>query len=66
MNSLRDFFAQAGADACPLIIGAELRQKSIVAVAYTANKWRKRDAQGSEFNLGLNVRAVYLLVNGPK
>lgn len=75
MRSLSDFFSQSGAEICPRITGVELRKKSFVAVCYTASKWRGKDSGDSGdkganerrgFNLGLNIRAVYLLVNGPK
>lgn len=66
MRSLNDFFAQAGAEVCPQISNLELRNKSVVAVAYTANKWGAPEAKAGDFNLGLNIRAVYLLINGPK
>lgn len=65
MTSLMDFFSQAGAELCPQISGLELRKMSVVAVCYSANKWKNDDSNGY-FNLGLNVRGVYLLVNGPK
>lgn len=66
MSSLADFFAQAGSDICPQISGIELRKKSLVAVCYTATKWLGEQGDAGQYNLGLNVRAVYLLVNGPK
>lgn len=66
MNSLVDFFTQAGSDGCPQITGVELRKKSVVVVCYTANKWGPKDVQTGGFSLGLNIRAVYLLVNGRK
>lgn len=65
MKSLSDFFAQAGEDLCPQIMGEELRLKSLVGVCYTVSKWREKDSP-HHFNLGLNVRGVYLLVNGKK
>lgn len=66
MSSLADFFSQAGTDICPQITGLELRKKSLVAVCYTASKWLSDGASTGQFNLGFNVRAVYLLVNGPR
>lgn len=66
MSSLSDFFAQAGSETCPQITTHELRKKSLVAVCYTVNKWGPKDAQKGGFSLGLNVRAVYLMINGPK
>lgn len=66
MHSLQDFFAQAGSDACPRIDDLELRKKSFVAVCCTVNKWGRKNAKRGDFNLGLNLRAVYLLINGPK
>ena len=66
MHSLYDFFSQAGSDICPQISGLELRKKSLVAVCYTAGKWGPKECKEGEFSLGLNIRAVYLLVNGPK
>lgn len=65
MSSLADFFSQAGSDACPQIVDAELRPKSIVAIDYTVNKWGRQGASAGNYNLGFNIRAVYLLVNGP-
>lgn len=65
MSSLSDFFLQAGSDACPQITDAELRPKSVVAICYTVNKWGKQGTTPGNFNLGFNIRAVYLLVNGP-
>lgn len=67
MTSLVDFFSQAGAEVCPQISGSELRKRSFVAVCYGVNKWRKTDApEHVPFGVGFNVRAVYLLINGPK
>lgn len=67
MTSLVDFFSQAGADLCPQISGGELRKRSLVAVCYGVNKWRRPDAQEHvPFGVGFNIRAVYLLINGPK
>lgn len=66
MSSLSDFFSQAGSDLCPRIQGQELRKMSVVGVCYSANKWRSESGSGGNFNLGLNVRGVYLLVNGPR
>lgn len=67
MTSLSDFFSQAGLDLCPQITGLELRNKSLVAVSYGVSKWRMEDASpAAPFNLGFNVRAVYLLVNGQR
>lgn len=64
MKSLADFFAQVGEDACPQIHGKELKDDSFVAVCYTVNKWGSADAPAGNMNLGLNVLAVYLLVDG--
>lgn len=67
MTSLADFFSQVGADACPSV-DRELAPKSIVAVAYTVNKWGpagKEDNGSGDWNIGFNIKGVYLLVNGP-
>lgn len=66
MSSLLDFFSQAGSEVCPQIIGKEIRKMSVVGICYSANKWRADDGSMGNFNLGFNVRGVYLLVNGPK
>lgn len=66
MSSLLDFFSQAGSEVCPQIIGQEIRKMSVVGICYSANKWRADDGSMGNFNLGFNVRGVYLLVNGPK
>ena len=63
--SLRDFFAQTGPDVSPRISGLELRKKSFVGVCYTAGKFGVKGSETGNFSLSLNIRAVYLLLNGP-